>query len=219
MDIGFGAIRRMLEANIDYRQIDMVIVSHNHPDHVSDLVPLIMALQFTPNFDRTKPLCLYGPRGFSAFMAGLGDLYGKWVLQPDLFQVCIHELDSETISMDGWILKTLPMNHGRVTNGYRFELGDKSVSYSGDTGFCQEVIDLFRDVDLGVLECSFPDNLMVEGHLTPKLAGEIAEKAKCKKLILSHFYPIMENIDSLGICQQYYSGNIEKAYDLMELDI
>jgi len=74
-------------------------------------------------------------------------------------------------------------------------------------------------VDILVLECSFPDGKKVEGHLTPSLAGRIALESHCKKLLLTHFYPICDQSDILGQCSQVYPGEIILGEDLMRIAI
>ena len=54
----------------------------------------------------------------------------------------------------------------------------KSIVYSGDTDYCPELIELADNCDLLILECSFPDDMKVEGHLTPSEAGKIAAETK-----------------------------------------
>jgi len=214
LDIGFGAIRRMMEAGIDYRQIDYVLCSHTHLDHVGDLGPLLMALEYTPGFRRQKPLTLIGPKGFQNYMNGLAGLYSTWIVSPTYYEIRIIELQDESRSFGTWHLTARSMSHSKETNGYRVQYKQRTMAYSGDTGFCTNVIRLMKDVDLGLLECSFPDDMPVEGHLTPSLAGQIAERAGVKKVLLTHLYPMMDDIDAEKICEQYYHGDVKKAKDL-----
>jgi len=43
IDSGPGTLRRMLEAGVTYQDIDLLLYTHIHPDHVSELVPLLFA--------------------------------------------------------------------------------------------------------------------------------------------------------------------------------
>ncbi len=76
---------------------------------------------------------------------------------------------------------------------------------------------LAKNCDLLILDCGQikPGN----GHLTPTLAGQIAQAAQVKKLLLTHFYPEMEKIDIKKIVKKYYSGPIILAKDLMKIKI
>lgn len=112
------------------------------------------------------------------------------------------------------------MAHIAESVGYRIEFEDgRSMAISGDTDYCQNIIDLASEVDILVLECSFPDGKKVEGHLTPSLAGRIALESQCKKLLLIHFYPICDQSDIVSQCSQVYPGEIILGEDWMRIAI
>ena len=95
----------------------------------------------------------------------------------------------------------------------------KTFVYSGDTGYCEEIIDLSYDCDLLILECSFPDGKNIEGHLTPTLAGKIAHLARAKRLILTHFYPAVLKTDIKKACEKVYEGEIILGKDFMRISL
>jgi ribonuclease BN (tRNA processing enzyme) len=220
MDIGFGAMRRLTESQIDYRQIDTVLISHLHPDHVSDLVPLVMALTFTPDFKRERPLHLFGPPGFESFLLSMQSNYGEWLFDNQNFDKIITEINpSESRVFDGWHLQAFGMDHKDSSLGYRINAYDKILAYTGDTAFCPELLDLIQNADLALIECSFPDNKVVGKHLSPTLAGQAAKKAQCKRVLLTHFYPVMDPEQAKKICRTQFKGPVESAFDLMSIDI
>ena len=91
--------------------------------------------------------------------------------------------------------------------------------YSGDTDYCDNIVKLGREADVLILECSFPDERKTEGHLTPSLAGKIAREASCKKLLLTHFYPVFQGHDILAECRKEFSGEIILAEDGMKITV
>ncbi|HNR68891.1 MAG TPA: ribonuclease Z [bacterium] len=218
LDIGFGSLRRLAEAGLNYRAIDAVVISHLHPDHVADLVPLLMALHFTPNFTRRKTLSLFGPPGLLAYLRGQHELHGDWVMRQTPFTLQIEEIDSE-IQLGSCLISALPMKHKPVSYGYRLQCNSCTLAYSGDTGYCPEVVALFANVDLGILECSFPDELAIDEHLTPSLAGRIAQESGCRRLLLTHFYPSLDISAAIAGCRRNYDGPVEAAADLMSVAI
>jgi ribonuclease BN (tRNA processing enzyme) len=48
-DSGTGTIERMLKRGITYLDLDLVLYTHTHPDHIADLVPLIFACKYGEN--------------------------------------------------------------------------------------------------------------------------------------------------------------------------
>ncbi len=93
------------------------------------------------------------------------------------------------------------------------------IAFSGDTDVCSGIVTAARNADVAVLECSFPNERKVRGHLTPAEAGEIAAAARVKKLVLTHFYPECEEADILGQCRETYSGEIILAEDLLRVPV
>jgi len=214
VDIGFGALRRLAEARIDYKDVDYVVITHTHLDHVGDLAPLLMALKYTPDFNRTKPLVILGPAGFCAFFDQLAGLFGSKFMHPDNYTVDVRQIDNETLCFDGWEITGMRMKHNRPSNGYIFRGDDRILSYSGDTEMCEQAVTLAQGADLAIFECSYPDHSPVPGHLTPSQVGEIAARAGCKKILLSHLYPLMENVDIAKACGSFFGGEMEIAGDL-----
>ena len=67
IDCGVGTLRQLLKAKLGYRALDIVFITHFHPDHISELDALIQALLWTPGFNRQKDLFLVGPIGFKKY--------------------------------------------------------------------------------------------------------------------------------------------------------
>lgn len=215
-DSGSGTLVKLLAAGITLLDLDYAFYSHFHPDHTADLVPLLFALR-NPEMQRTKPLYVAGPLGFLDFYQGLKGVYGDWV-EPTGFELVIEELGEGKREYEGFVLFTRRVSHSGYSLGFRLEAEEgKSLAYSGDSDYCESLIELGRGVDVFVMECAFPDEEHCPGHLTPSLAGQIAAQAGCKRLVLTHFYPACEGKNLITPCQKYYQGEIILAEDLMRL--
>lgn len=117
-------------------------------------------------------------------------------------------------------LLTLPLVHMVFCIGYRIETkGGKVVVYSGDTGYCENIVKLARGADLLILESALPQNHKLGGHLTPREAGGIAREAGVKRLVLNHIYPVCERYDILGECAKEFKGKISLAKDLLKIRV
>jgi ribonuclease BN (tRNA processing enzyme) len=66
-----------------------------------------------------------------------------------------------------------------------------------------------------ICEAAMPDQLKVPGHLTPGLAGRIAQKANAQRLVLTHLYPACDEVDIVKQARKAYKGEIFPAEDLM----
>lgn len=219
LDSGPGTLRKMLEIKLDFKEIDYLLYSHLHPDHTSELVPFLFASQYGSEKVRTKKLHIIGPVGFTEFHQKLQAAYGKWIA-PQSYELELREIAADELSFKDFSLKGFPLLHSNHSVGFRLRSADsREVSYSGDTDYCQELIALARGVDLLILECSFPDNMKVEGHLTPSLVGRVAQEAGCKQLLITHLYPPCDSQDIAAIVKKQYQGEVMVAEDLMKITI
>jgi len=218
IDSGSGTLGRMLEVGVTFRDPDLLLYTHIHPDHVSDLVPIIFASKYADQ-PREKELLVIGGPGFQPYFEKLKNLYGSWI-EPQSYRLTIREISQEVLTYRDIRILSRPMAHLAESVGYRIEFKDgKSIAISGDTDYCQNIIDLAFEVDLLVVECSFPDNKKVEGHLTPSLAGRIALESNCKKLLLTHLYPICDQFDVVSQCRQAFKGEVILGEDFMKIRV
>jgi ribonuclease BN (tRNA processing enzyme) len=217
LDSGSGTLQRMLQAKVDYKEIGYLLYSHFHPDHTADLVSFLFASNYGSEQKRTGELMVIGPGGMDQFYEGLKAVYGRWIVPQD-YSLTIMEIAEEEITFPDFSLQGFYLLHSDNSVGFRVTGRDgKTVAYSGDTDFCSNLIALGREVDLFILECSFPDNKKVEGHLTPSLAGRVAREAGCQRLLLTHFYPPCDEEDIVASVREQYSGEVTLAEDFMRI--
>lgn len=211
VDIGAGTLRRMAIEGIDLHSIDYIFITHFHPDHSGDLAPFLFALRNSRPARAGRLLQVWGPAGFFRFVQGLEQAFGKWLQFSH--EVKYHELRRRLLDFPGFRLIWSKVQHAPESVAYRFEIENRAVVFSGDTGYCPEIIRLCKKADLAVLECSYPDELVVQGHLSPSLAGKIAAEAGVKKLLLNHFYPEVLKTNPVEVVQKYFTGEIRIAND------
>jgi len=220
MDIGPGTLRQLAIAGLTFEDIDYVCISHFHPDHTADLIHFFFSTRYPPVLSTRKPFSIIAPEGFSKFLTLLKKPYGNWLDLPDGLMK-IEELQTgreDKKEFNDFTVASIPVNHTLHSLGFRIEdSSGKVIVYSGDTGYCEEMVDLARDADLLILESSFPDEKEMKGHLTPSRAGDIATRAGAKRLLLTHFYPECLRVDIEVQCRKTYQGELILATDLMSL--
>jgi len=218
LDIGSGTLRRLAEAGISVHDIDLIFLSHFHPDHCADLVPFLFATKYAFSQPRNKELHLAGGPGLHNLLNGLKKVFGMWIV-PEGYPFHLHEAKG-MIPFENFIFKTLPLTHSDSSIGLRIESPEgKTIVYSGDTDYCENIINLANSVDLLILECSLPEEMKVEGHLSPSLAGRIARESRCKRLLLTHFYPPCDERDLPREVAREFAGEIIMAEDLMKIEV
>ena len=221
-DAGPGTMRRLLEAGTDIYGIDYLFLSHFHPDHTAELVPLLFANKYPDPHRRRKPLCVAGGPGLKRFFASLGSVYGHWIqLSEDMIRfVDLDERHSWELRGDGFHVSAVPVEHNPESVAFRIASSSgASVVYSGDTDYCDRLIALAQNAGLLICESAVPDEHKVPGHLTPAMAGEIATKANVKGLMLTHFYPVCGEADIAAQCRRSYTGPLFLAEDLMTVQV
>ncbi len=221
IDIGPGTLRRMCEIGMDQKKIDVILVTHFHPDHVSDLVPFLFASNYEYDTVREEEFHLVGPEGLEQFYNAQVAIFGDWIV-PKGDRLKTKEMNSEVPDMfavQGLLVRSRPAAHTFPSLSYRIEADGLSVTISGDTDVSDELVYLARDTDLLICESSMPDNLKVQGHLIPSEAGKIAASARAKKLLLTHFYPPCDEVDVVAQAAEVFSGEIIRAEDLMVLAV
>lgn len=214
-DSGAGTIMRLLELKTDLFSIDNIFYTHLHNDHINDLGAIIWSNNY--GGERKKSLNLYGPKGFKKYY----NILLKKLLKPTKlnFDINIKELKNSIIKINNIKIKTKLIKHSTTTKSiaYRIEHKNKILVYTGDTEYCDETIEIARNADVMLIECSLPDK--VEGHLTPSLAGKIAKLANVKNIILTHFYPQVLKTNIKKQCSREFSGKIILAKDKMGINI
>ena len=214
-DSGAGTIRRLLELKVDLFEIEHIFYTHLHNDHINDLGAIIWSNNY--GLKRTKSLNLYGPIGFKKYY----NILLNKILKPTklYFKISIKEFKNYIIKINDIVLKTKSIIHSTTTKSiaYRIEHKNKTFVYTGDTDYCDEVIEIAEDADALLIECSLPKK--IQGHLTPSLAGKIAKQANAKHLILTHFYPQMLKTNIKKECSKEFSGKITLAKDKMKINI
>lgn len=212
LDAGAGTLQRMHRLGVTYLDIDRIFLTHFHPDHCLDVVSFLFAMR-VPQPGRTKPLTIYGPRGLKPWYRRLEKAFHGWIT-PKTYTLHLKELGEKTLWFDGYRIRTRFMRHSARAIGYRIEEHNTSVVYSGDTEYCEGIVELGRSATLLILECSMTDERKVGGHLTPSDCGRIAAEADCRRLALTHFYPVFKRYPIRARVKRSYRGPLSLAKDM-----
>ena len=218
LDVGVGTIHRLLAYGLSIFDLTHLFLSHFHPDHSAELVPLIFATKYPDGGRRKHRLQVLAGQGLKGFYKGLQAAYGDWIVLPKK-QLCFREIDTmagETLLFKGFKVTARPVQHRPESLAYRIESADGiSMVYSGDTEMCESLVDLAQQTDLFVCESAFPDDHPSACHMTPSLAARVAQRAGVKRLVLTHLYPECDQVDIAKQAAGIYKGPIMVAEDLM----
>lgn len=222
VDPGPGALVRHVrsgEAPHGVDDLQHVLLTHLHPDHCADLMPLLFALHSVVP-QRTDEFHLIGPRGLAGYLQKLRDLYGSW-LEPRRRRLVVREIQSgdEVLLPGGGRITSFAVEHpqdrfAEQPLGYRFTDGAGRIAvFSGDTESCPGLEEAARGADLLVVECSTPDELAVAGHMTPSSVAELCSRAQPRQVVLTHQYPAAAELDLASLVTRTWTGAVHQARD------
>ena len=207
IDFGGGAFVRLGQSGAKLKDIDLILFSHFHIDHVADFAALVKAGYFS---ERTTPIHVFGPRSNRYFpdtktfleeqfeedkvygyMSEVLDTNNKGIsFIPYVFDA---NPNAQPVRQkyNGIIIDMIGVNHGNVPSlAYRIQVGGKSITFSGDTSAqTNNLIALAKNSDLFVAHHAIPQHagkVAKSLHMTPRRIGELAYYAHVKKLLLGH---------------------------------
>jgi ribonuclease BN (tRNA processing enzyme) len=213
-DLGSGAVRGMLRTGLDPFAVDRIFLTHFHPDHTVDIVPLMFAMKYGAETERERPLTLYGPEPFESFFGKISEVWGEWMLGDYLAGVTQLPHDCPyPLELPDARLSWAPVKHRPESIAYRIEGEGGAFVYTGDTEYTPSVVQLAEGAHTLLIECSFPDDSPVPGHLTPGGVARIASEAGVGRVVLTHVYPPADALDLVSEVGRGFSGKVLLAED------
>ncbi len=219
-DLGSGAVRGMLHAGLDTFAVDRIFFTHFHPDHTVDIVPLLFGINYGAEESRTRPLHITGPEPFEEFLATVYAVWGEWMAGDYPTEVSeLPHVCSSPLELPGCKLSWAPAKHRPESIAYRLEAGGRSFVYTGDTEYTESIVGLARGANTLLVECSFPDDSPVPGHLTPQAVARVASEAGVQRVVLTHIYPAADELDLVSEVGRNYDGEVLVAEDGLKLEV
>ncbi len=217
IDAGPGTLAEV-QRHVSLEALTALWVSHAHDDHFGDLPALYYAYAFG-EMSRTSRLPVFGPPGWttrvSHFIAGehVHDM-------ASVFKVTEHH-DGDRHHFGDLELLTRAVRHGVPAFGLRASVGEHALAYSGDSGPCDELVELALGATVFICEVGIPSRS--EGawnpHCTPEDAGTMAERAEVDLLLLTHFGPNVDPQDAAKRASRMFGGPVRLAEPGLRVDV
>jgi ribonuclease BN (tRNA processing enzyme) len=215
VDLGSGSLGP-LQHHWAVGDIDAVLVTHLHPDHCMDLLPLYVARTYHPSVDSSvgmQVIPVHAPAGAATHLARA---YGKAEPPGLTGRFDFVDWSPGPRRIGPFTVTAAQMVHPVPNWAVRIEHQGAVLAYSGDTGATDALVELARDADLALFESAFEEVRDVDApkdvHLTGGEAGEHATRAGARRLVLTHLPPWNEPEVSLAAARSSYSGPVEVAF-------
>jgi len=119
IDCGEGTQVTMRELGWGFVNLDSIMFTHFHADHISGLPGMLLSLS---NYGRTEPLTIVGPKGIEDVVNSL-----RVIAQELLYSIQFIELtfeDKSTISfqLGDFHISALPLSHSLTCIGYNISI-------------------------------------------------------------------------------------------------
>jgi ribonuclease BN (tRNA processing enzyme) len=187
VDCGGTTATGLTALGIDRDEIDAIVVSHFHGDHFGGIPLLLLASLYEDR--RRKPLVIAGPPGIERRVHQLASSLGYAIEEREWsFAIGFQELDTQRELTIGPVqVRSFETRHQPHTHphGMIVRAGARSVGYSGDTGWFDELPGLVCKVDLFVCECTYQHS-GYDFHLNYEALATHKAKFDCGRMILTH---------------------------------
>jgi len=239
-DCGRAVTTRIMEAGFAPTDVRYLFFTHHHFDHNSEF-PYFLLVTWV--MGRKQPLQICGPEGTQRLHDTLVDQVYREDIRSRLtlpgrsdegLRAAITEITQEgpVWERGSWYARAVFTDHIPPyikSLAYRIENQGKSVVIAGDNAPCRSIIELSRNADLLVHECTeVEDELAARGfarwHTGPRQLGVLAQKAGVRKLILKHFtHTIVDDEARLeamaAAVREHFDGEVIIGRDLLAMDI
>lgn len=205
LDCGSG-ISRNLKMPEDLENL-IIIISHLHKDHYSDLSSIAYASFVYKNSGILKnKIKVYIPFDNSVkdfdYLTNFGE---------ENFMEFIPYTSKEHIKINNIDISFVINPHSPVTHSIKVQDKNNCIVYSSDTGYTNNTLTEFsKNADLLICESTFLQNQVKksDNHLFAYEAATIAKNAKVKLLALTHFWPEIDKQEYVNEAKVIFKNTV-----------
>lgn len=174
LDLGSNTLSRLLN-KVKPEQIGFIVLSHLHFDHICDILPLSYALDFA----KVEGLNLYLPKCDLPILATLKSLKA--------FNLIYIE-EGVTYTEGEFSFSFYKTSHPVISYGIKITNGKRTLAYTGDSVYCENLKPLVENANLIVADGAFleKDHNSKLPHMSIKEAVSLEKFTSNGKVMVSH---------------------------------
>ena len=187
LDCGAATLPTLKQLGLPPQSVDCILISHHHGDHFGGVPFLLLEYQY--GAPRQRPLSVIGPPGTGQKMARLTELLfpGLKAKSPG-YELTYIDMDGEGCRQFGPV-EVLPFRVQHfpegIAFGYRLRAESRTVVYSGDTEWTDELGRQSLEADLFICECSTLER-KIPYHMSHKELASHREQIGAQRTLLVH---------------------------------
>ena len=192
IDCGASSVVAMKAQGIDPNSIDGVIFSHLHGDHFGGVPFLLLDAQYMSR--RERPLTLAGPPGTTARVKALleasfpASSKTKWRFPLEVVDIPVG-VPAGVLGLQVTNAEVIHFS-GAPSTALRVHDGEKTLAYSGDTEWTDNLLPIAAGADLFIVECfEYARNLT--GHLSWATVQARLADFGARRVMITHMNPSM----------------------------
>ncbi|ADP77631.1 beta-lactamase superfamily hydrolase [Methanothermus fervidus DSM 2088] len=217
IDPGPGAFIRTYQFGLNPINLDVVLVSHAHTDHYSDVEVMIEAM--TKGMTRRRGT-IVGSRSVIEGYNDFGPCISKYHLTKS--DVVVME-PGDTTKIGNVKIKATPTQHGDPTGiGFQFKTKDIVISYTSDTAYFEDLGKYHKGADILIANVIRPNGERIRGHMCTDDLKKLLNIVRPKLTIMTHFGMKMINNnpakEARDLCKET-SLRVIPASDGMKIDL
>lgn len=187
IDCGASSMPGLRAQGVDPDRLDAVVLTHFHGDHCAG-VPFLLTHALVVS-RRTRPLVIAGPQGTEAHILALWEmLFPGMASRPRPFDLRFVEVTHRCpVEFAGILLTAWPAVHAPATRPMivRCTHVGRTITYTGDTGWTDDLIDAADGADILIAEC-YLDGTRNDSHLGLPDLQRLRARVRCRRIVLTH---------------------------------
>jgi ribonuclease BN (tRNA processing enzyme) len=215
LDLGQGSLPRLFSVLPD-ADLDAVVISHLHPDHYIDLVPLRHYLRY--HHQPPRRIRVLGPAELASRLDGLHAEPGFSAASLDTEQLGLEERTIGSVRVRAQLVRHTAESYAiRVAPA----AGGTGIVYSGDCGRASDLVPLIEPGDVLLTEVSFgPGPVPADvAHLDGPAVGELASSTRTGRVLLTHLQMGFDPEETVASVTARYDGPVEFVWPGTSLEV